>query len=98
MKSEEMITVIQACQAGKQIQSRPKGTDRKWEDLEAHPSWDFSLAEYRVKPEPRREELIETLRELLEVEFRHSTREATDSARRYAHAKALEILTKAEGK
>lgn len=40
-------------------------------------------------------ELLEALRECLEVESRYSTRERTDDARREVHRKAWDAITKA---
>jgi hypothetical protein len=54
MTTQEKIDVLTAYRDGKQIQTRERGIhDSEWSET-ASPTWDFSRAEYRVKPEPRR--------------------------------------------
>jgi hypothetical protein len=43
-------------------------------------------------------DLLEALWECIEVESRHSNRQATDRARKEAHAKARAVIEKAEGR
>jgi hypothetical protein len=50
MTIDEMIAVLQAAKAGKQIQIN---VSDKWTDLDANPSFGAPINSYRVKPEPR---------------------------------------------
>ena len=51
MTIDEMITVLQAAKAGKQIQCSVQGSNA-WFDME--PNWNFGSCDYRPKPpEPR---------------------------------------------
>lgn len=54
MTIDEMIAVLQAAKAGKAIQCKGK-RDKEWSDITPfeNATWDFNLADYRVKPEPR---------------------------------------------
>ena len=57
MTIDEMIAVLQAAKARKQIQFRFRVDQMQlkkceWEDCET-PGWNFGDCEYRVKPEPR---------------------------------------------
>lgn len=51
MSIDEMIAVLQAAKAGKQIQSRDSRCS-EWQNVN-HSAWHFAYYEYRVKPEPR---------------------------------------------
>jgi hypothetical protein len=51
MTIDEMIAVLQAAKAGKQIQFRWHST-AEWKDM-SKLVWDFENYNYRVKPEPR---------------------------------------------
>ena len=53
---DHMIAVMQAAKEGKTIQFRvldSSDIDVRWRDAHA-PSWDWTVFDYRVKPEPRR--------------------------------------------
>lgn len=52
MTPDEIIHLMQALKAGKQIEGRRCGTD-EWKSDGTIPGWDFYHYEYRVKPEPR---------------------------------------------
>lgn len=53
MTNKEIIAVVQAAEAGKKIQTRSKQRMTKiWFD-NIDIVWNFSVNEYRVKPEPR---------------------------------------------
>lgn len=53
MTTKKMIEVMQAFIAGKQVQFRPKNSDKDWEPLNPRfaPLWNWENEEYRVKPE-----------------------------------------------
>lgn len=52
MDIDYMISVLQAYKDGQTVQWRTKG-NTVWEDYVANIVFDFSIMEYRVKPEPR---------------------------------------------
>jgi hypothetical protein len=47
-----MIAVLQAAKSGKIIQCRPINSECSWVTL-TNPVYNFSICDYRVKPEPR---------------------------------------------
>lgn len=59
--TQEKIAVMQAFVEGKEIQQRPwrlrigaaPADDKIWEDS-LFPSWNWSIIEYRIKPEPQK--------------------------------------------
>lgn len=51
MKTQEMIEVLHAYEAGKEIEYRLAG-DTDWKDANI-PVWNFFSYDYRVKPEPK---------------------------------------------
>lgn len=53
MTDDEIIAVVTARKAGKTIQYRTQGTEVGWSLMGNATPWDFSLFDYRVKPEPR---------------------------------------------
>lgn len=57
MTIDEMIAVLQAAKAGKQIQCQENGLTY-WMDVD-DPTWNFYRRSYRVKPEPREWEMYE---------------------------------------
>jgi hypothetical protein len=54
---DEMIAVMQAAKAGKQIQHRTVSPVDIWTD-NLNPRWDWVHFEYRTKPDPRTFRLI----------------------------------------
>ncbi len=50
MTHDEMIAVIQAHKAGKNIQWRHMSGTTEWETASS-PAWDFSVNNYRIAPE-----------------------------------------------
>lgn len=52
MTIDEMIAVLTAAKAGKQLQLRFATEPDSWDDC-SKPCFDFSRFDYRVKPEPR---------------------------------------------
>lgn len=50
MNTEEMIAVMQAFVAGKDIEFELKGTTDSWRPA-TRPNWNWELFDYRVKPE-----------------------------------------------
>ena len=52
MTIEQMIEVMQAYKEGKKIQCRYKDGDYAWDDA-IKPSWNFSVLNYRINPEPK---------------------------------------------
>lgn len=55
MTIDEMIAVLQAAKAGKQIEARPHDMSQTWFTVIWTPEnrWQFDKFDYRVKPEPR---------------------------------------------
>lgn len=51
MTIKEMIAVMQAYEDGEKIEYREIGVGN-WESV-SHPCWNWSVNEYRVKPEPK---------------------------------------------
>ena len=85
MTIDEMIAVLQAAKAGKQIQWQGKGSSIPWQDVTL-PSWSFDDLNYRVKPEPR--------------EFRLYPCDSEPSARNgywFGHARTTEASAKFYG-
>lgn len=53
-KEDQIIEVVTAFKAGKEIQARGIGTDRWFRhDKDLQPRWNFEVNEYRVAPEPQ---------------------------------------------
>jgi hypothetical protein len=61
MDLDEMIAVLQAAKEGKEIEVQFPNTvgGQKWHDA-ISPIWNFSNGNYRIKPEPTREEITQT--------------------------------------
>lgn len=53
MTHDEMIAVIQAHKAGKQIQIDYANKPSGWNDMVLAPEWNFRDMKYRAKPEPK---------------------------------------------
>ena len=50
---DEMIAVMQAARDGLKVQKFPLGFDPDWKD-DPKPNWDWSMWDFRIKPEPKR--------------------------------------------
>ncbi len=56
MNKEDMIKVIQGAIDGKTIQWRDRDSPEEWSERGVYngsPIWNFSINDYRIKPEPR---------------------------------------------
>lgn len=75
MKVEEMISVLQDALDGKEIEVRFKDRSRSQDEWETTwlPTWDFSLYDYRAKPESPKPKYVpyETLDELQDAVITH---------------------------
>ena len=61
MELDEIIAVLQAAKEGKKIQSKIKDSDSTyWKDVIVTPKWSFDYCDYRIKPEPTREEITQS--------------------------------------
>ncbi|TXH54256.1 MAG: hypothetical protein E6Q97_11380 [Desulfurellales bacterium] len=53
MTPDEIIAVVQAFKAGKEIELQPKAKEPTQWMLTTSPGWDFYHFNYRVRPEPK---------------------------------------------
>lgn len=84
MTDQEIIDVVAARKAGKQIQYKNKGGTSEWSNCcDNDPVWDFSSTDYRVKPEPKTIWVV-TFNDGSQA-VRHTEHEALDSQHRWTN-------------